>query len=275
MSLRIGTNIASLSAQRYLTKNQRQVENSYEALASGSRLSTPQNDAAGFAISELLRAQVAGARQSESNVRTAAAMVQTAEGSLAEQNNILVRLRELAINSASDTIGDEEREFLDQEFQGLVEEFDRIAHVSSFGSKKLLTGSSEEFSFQVGPYKGSENTISFKLDSDTRASSVGIDGLSVDDQDAAQDAIEYIDDAVMEVAGARAKFGAVQSRFYYAGDNLAVSAQNLEEARSIIADVDVAEESAKLARAQVLQEAGIAVLASANSAPTRAMKLIG
>ncbi|MEK6553733.1 MAG: flagellin [Bdellovibrionota bacterium] len=274
MSLRIGTNIASLTAQRFLTKNQRQVEDSYQALASGSRLTTPQNDAAGFAVSELLRAQVAGARQSESNVKTAAAMLQTAEGSLNEQNNILVRLRELAINSASDTIGDEEREFLDQEFQQLVQEFDRIAEVSRFGSKKLLSGSGEEFDFQVGPYKGSENVISFKLDSDTRASSVGIDGLSVDDQDAAQDAIESIDDAVMQVAGSRAKFGAVQSRFQFAGDNLAVTAQNLEEARSVIADVDVAEESAKLAGAQVLQEAGISVLASANMSPHKALKLI-
>jgi flagellin len=274
VSLRIGTNVASLNAQRYLEKNQRQVEDSFKALSSGSRLSTPQNDAAGFAISELLRAQVAGARQSESNVRTAAAMLQTAEGSLNEQNNILVRLRELAINSASDTIGDTEREFLDQEFQGLVQEFDRIAEVSRFGSKKLLSGSNEEFSFQVGPNKGAENTIEFKLDSDTRASSVGIDGLSVDDQDAAADAIDSIDEAVMQVAGSRAKFGAVQSRFYYAGDNLAVTAQNLDEARSIIADVDVAEETSKLARAQILQDAGISVLASANMAPTKAMKLI-
>lgn len=275
MSLRVGSNIASLAAQRYLTKTQRQVEDSYKALASGSRLTTPQNDAAGFAISELLKGQAAGARQSKHNVQTAAAMIQTAEGSLAEQNNILVRLREIAINSASDTIGDTERDFLNQEFQGLVDEFDRIASVARFGSKELLTGSNEEFEFQVGPYKGDENVIQFKLDSDTRASSVGIKGLAVDDQDSAQDAIESIDEAVTVVAGSRAKFGAVQSRFYYAQDNLDVSAQNLEEARSIIADTDVAEESAKLARAQILQEAGISVLASANMAPSKALKLVG
>ena len=274
MSLRVGTNLASLTAQRYLTKNQRQVEDSYKALASGTRLSTPQNDAAGFAISELLRGQAAGARQSRTNVQTASAMIQTAEGSLAEQNNILVRLREIAINSASDTIGDTEREFLDMEFQQLVAEFDRIAEVARFGSKQLLSGSNEEFEFQVGPYQGAENVISFRLDSDTRASSVGITGLSVEDQDSAQDSIESIDEAVTLVAGSRAKFGAVQSRFYYAGDNLDVTAQNLEEARSVIADVDVAEETSKLARAQILQEAGISVLASANVAPTKALKLI-
>lgn len=275
MSIRVGSNIASLSAQRYLSKNQRQIEDSFKALSSGSRLSTPQNDAAGFAISELLRAQVAGTKQSKTNVQTAVAMVQTAEGALNEQNNILVRMRELAVNAASDTIGDTEREFLDEEFQMLVSEFDRIAKVTRFGTKELLTGSGEEFDFQVGPYKGSENQISFKLDADTSGSNVGIDGLSVDDQGSARDALEDIDEAVTQVAGVRAQFGAIQSRFSYAIDNLDVQHQNLEAARSLIADVDVAEETSKLARAQILNEAGISVLASANQSPLKALKLIG
>lgn len=274
MSLRIGSNIASLTAQRYLAKNQRQTVESFRALASGSRLSTPQNDAAGFAISELLRAQVAGTKQSKANSQTAIAMIQTAEGSLNEQNNILVRMRELAVNSASDTIGDTEREFLNEEFQNLVAEFDRISKVSRFGSKQLLTGTGEEFTFQVGPYKGSENEIKFKLDADTSASNIGIDGLAIDDQDEALDALADIDEAVTQVAAVRAKFGAIQSRFQYAIDNLDVQHQNLEEARSIIADVDVAEETSKLARAQVLNEAGVSVLAQANSYPLKLMKLI-
>ncbi len=274
MSLRIGTNIASLSAQRYLSKNQRQMESSYQALASGSRLSTPQNDAAGFAISEILRGQAAGAKQAESNARAASAMLQTAEGSMNEQNNILVRLRELAVNSASDTIGDTERGFLDNEFQQLTQEFDRIAKVARFGSKELLSGSGEEFQFQVGSYAGEDNRISFKLDADTSASSVGIDGLAVDDQGNAESALSTIDEAVSMVAGNRAAFGAVQSRLSYAMDNLQVQHQNLDEARSIIADTDVAEETSKLARAQVLEQAGISVLASANQAPMSVLKLI-
>lgn len=275
MSLRIGSNVASLTAQRFLEKNQRETGDSFKALASGSRLSTPQNDAAGFAISELLRAQVAGTKQSKTNTETATAMIQTAEGSLNEQNNILVRMRELAVNAASDTIGDTEREFLDEEFQLLVDEFDRISKVSRFGSKQLLTGSGEEFTFQVGPNKGSENEIEFTLDSDTSAGNVGIEGLAVDDQDAAADALADIDDAVTQVAGVRAKFGAAQSRLQYAMDNLDVQHQNLEEARSLIADVNVAEETSKLAKAQVLNEAGLSVLAQANANPMKLIKLIG
>lgn len=275
MSIRINSNVASLTAQRYLQKNQREVEASYKALSSGTRLSSPQSDAAGFAISELLRGQVAGTLQSKKNAQTATALIQTAEGSLNEQNNILVRLRELAVNSASDTIGDNEREFIDSEFQMLKSEFDRIANSSRFGSKQLLTGSGEEFSFQVGPYNGAENVIEFSLDADTTASNVGIDGLSISDQDSALDSLESIDEAALKVAGVRAHLGAAQSRFSYAVDNLDVQRQNLEEARSIIADVDVAEETAKLARAQVLQESGIAVLAQANEYPRRVLKLIG
>lgn len=275
MSLRINSNVASIAAQRYLSKNQRVVEDQFKALASGSRLSTPQNDAAGFAISELLRAQVAGARQAKNNTQAAIAFVQTAEGALNEQNNILIRMRELAINAASDTIGDQEREFLNQEFQMLTAEFDRIAKVTRFGSKELLVGTGEEFTFQVGAYKGEENVIRFTMDSDTTAESVGIDGLDVSDQDDAADTLEYIDEAVMKVGGARASLGAIQSRFQFASDNLDVQGQNLEEARSLIADVDVAQATSKLTSAQVLQEAGMAVLVQANAAPGRLLKLIG
>ncbi|OFZ17865.1 MAG: hypothetical protein A2Z20_05810 [Bdellovibrionales bacterium RBG_16_40_8] len=274
MSLRINSNIASITAQRFLSKNQRQVEDSFKALASGTRLSTPKNDAAGFAISELLRAQVAGNEQSSKNAKTAVAFIQTAEGGLNEQNNILIRMRELAVNSASDSIGEKERGFVDEEFQLLIAEFDRIAKSTRFGSKTLLMGSGEEFSFQVGPYAGEENIIKFKLDSDTRSSSVGIDGANIADQDDALDALENIDEAIMHVSGARARLGGVQSRFQFAIDNIDSQRQNVEEARSIIADVDVAEETSKLARAQVLQEAGLSVLTQANAYPRKLMRLI-
>jgi flagellin len=274
LSLRINSNIASVTAQRFLEKSQRQVDDSFKALASGSRLSTPQNDAAGFAISELLRAQVAGLGQSAQNVKMATAMIQTAEGGLNEQNNILVRMRELAVNAASDTIGDNERGFVNDEFQQLTSEFDRIAKSTSFGSRKLLNGSGEEFSFQVGPYKGDENVIKYKLNANTTSSSVGISGLDISDKGDAQSALDTIDEAVTKVAGVRANLGGVASRFQYANDNLEVQKQNVDEARSLIADVDVAEETSKLARAQVLQESGMAVLAQANAFPTKLIKLI-
>lgn len=275
MSMRINSNIASLTAQRYLTKNQRVIEDQSKALASGTRLNSPRNDAAGFAISEMLRSQVAGTKQASTNTQTAVAMIQTAEGSLNEQNNILVRLRELAVSSASDTVGDNEREFINNEFEQLVEEFDRIAKSARFGTKELLTGTGEEFSFQVGPNKGPENVIKFTLEADTQADTVGIEGLNVLDQDDALDALDAIDSGVMDVAGIRSQLGAVQSRFDFAVDNLAVQSQNLEEARSLIADVDIAEATSKLARANILQEAGVSVLAQANQFPKAMLRLIG
>ncbi len=274
MSIRINGNVGSMTAQRFLAKNDREAIKSFKALSSGSRVNSPEDDAAGFAISELLRAQSKGTKQSKTNAETAVAMVQTAEGSLNEQNNILVRMRELAVNAASDTIGDRERGFLDVEFQLLIDEFDRIAKASRFGSKQLLTGSGEHFSFQVGPNKGPENVIEFSLDADTRAPEVGIDGLSIDDQDGALSTLEDIDDAVLKVAGVRSSLGAVQSRFHYAIDNLEVQRENLESARSLIADVDVAEEVSNLARAQILQEAGISVLAQANNHTKSLLRLI-
>ncbi len=275
MPLRINSNIASIAAQRFLEKSQRQVEDSFKALASGSRLSSPQNDAAGFAISELLRAQVAGLDQSGRNTRTATAMIQTAEGGLNEQNNILVRMRELSVNAASDTIGDKERGFINEEFQMLISEFDRIAKSTKFGSKDLLSGTGEEFQFQVGPNKGAENVIKFKLDADTTAGNIGIDGLDISDKDNANSALQTIDESVLKVAGVRSRLGGVQSRFRYAADNLDAQKENVEQARSLIADVDVAEETSKLSRAQVLQESGMAVLAQANMAPQKLLKLIG
>ena len=274
MALRIGSNIPSLTAQRYLAQNQKQIETSYRALASGSRLSGPQNDAAGFAISETLHSQVASLGQAKRNAENAQAMIQTAEGALNEQNNILVRMRELAVNAASDTIGNKERVYVNDEFSQLLAEFDRIAKTTQFGSKKLLSGTEKNFSFQVGSNEGPENEIRFKLNSDTRASAVGIDGLDVLEKSDARDALSSIDDALEKLAGTRAKLGAVQSRFNYAIDNLDVQKENVESARSVVADVDVAAEASRLVRAQILNQAGISVLAQANSYPKTLLRLL-
>jgi flagellin len=244
------------------------------ALASGSRVSQPGNDPAGFAISESLRGQLSGLKQARRNSESAISMLQAAEGGLAEQNNILVRLRELAIYAASDTIGDDERGFLNGEYQQLTQEFDRIAKATRFANKQLLTGSGEEFSFQVGAYSGEENTIEFTLEANTTASDVGIDGLAIDDQDAALDTLEDIDGALLKLAEARSSFGAVQGRLQFAADHLAVQAQNIDSARSQIADADIAEEASKLATNQIIQDSGIAVLAAANMNTARVAKLI-
>lgn len=274
MSFRIGSGIASITAQRYLDKNQRQTEKSLRSLASGSRIVQAGDDAAGFAIGENLRGQISGIRQAKFNTESAVAMIQTAEGSLNEQNNILIRMRELSVYSASDTVGENERGFLDKEYQQLAAEFDRIAQSARFGNKQLLTGSGQKFEFHVGPFNGPENRVEFSLDADTTAENVGIKGTSVSSQDDAEDSLATLDEALLKVAGARSTFGAAQSRFQYTIDTLAAQGENMEQARSLIVDVDVAEEVSKLARSQILQDMGVSVLSQANMDSQRVMRLI-
>lgn len=275
MSLRVASLNPSLMAQRYLNLSSRQVESAFSALASGSRFSKPANDAAGFAISESLRGQIAGTKQASRNGEAAMAMIQTAEGGLNEQNNILIRMRELAVQAASDTYSDDEREFLDMEFQQLSKEFDRIAKTTVYGRRQLLTGSGENFEFHVGAFDGEENRVSFSLNANTTAENLDVNGLSVEDDDDAVDALEYIDGGMMELGKARAHFGAIQARMQHAIDHLNVQSDNLEVARSLIADVDVAEEVSKLVSAQIRQEAGVSVLTQANQNPRSVMRLLG
>lgn len=274
MAFRVSSLTAASAATRHLGRAQKQIDRSLQSLASGSRVVRAGDDAAGFAIAESLRGQLGGTKQAKFNAETAVSLVQTAEGGLNEQNNILVRLRELAVYSASDTIGDEEREFLNTEFQQLISEFDRIAKSTRYGNKQLLTGTGEEFDFQVGAFQGPENVISFKLDANTTSNDMEIAGLDITDQDEAASALEDIDNAIVKISGARSTFGAMQSRLGYAINTLAVQAENLEEARGHIVNVDMAEEVTKLAQAQILQQAGTSVIAQANMASARALRLL-
>jgi flagellin len=274
MAFRIGSNTTSVAAARYVEAAQRQIDKSLQSLASGSRVVHAGDDAAGFAIAESLRGQVGGTKQAKFNAESAVGLVQTAEGGLNELNNILVRLRELAVYSASDTIGDDERGFLNTEFKGLTEEFDRIAKSTRYGNKQLLTGTGEEFTFQVGAFKGPENVIKFKLDANTTSNDVGIDGLEITSKSDAVSSLSDIDSAMLKVSGARATFGAMQSRLQHTIDSLGVQAENLDAARGHIVDVDAAEESTKLAQAQMQQEAGTAVIAQANQSNSRALHLL-
>lgn len=274
MAFRIASSVVPISAGRYLNRAQQQIDKSLGSLASGSRVVRAGDDAAGFAIAENLRGQAAGTKQAKFNGEAAVGMIQTAEGGLNEQNNILVRLRELAVYSASDTVGDVEREFLNDEFQQLTAEFDRIARTTRYGNKQMLTGSGEEFEFQVGAFKGPENVIKFKLDANTTASDTGIDGLAVADQDEALDALEGLDEAIVKVAGTRAGFGAMQSRLQYAINALEVQHENLQTAVGHIVDVDIAEEVSKLAQGQIVQQAAISVVAQANTSARQALRLL-
>lgn len=274
MSFRIGTNTASITAQRYLAKAEARASHAMRALSSGSRIVEAGDDAAGFAISEVLRGQGKSLQQARGNAESAKGLIQVAEGGLNEQNNILIRLRELAMQAASDSVGDDERSFINVEFQQLTEEFDRIARTTTYGNKKLLQGEGEEFEFHLGTDNEESDIIKYTLDADTTASTMKIDKLAVDTQDDAREVLGDIDDSLKKVAGIRANFGAIQSRLEIAGANLEIQYENVAAARSRIADADVAHEVSEMVQGQIQKDFGIAVLAQANQDAQRAIKLI-
>lgn len=275
MGLRINTNVASIGAQRVLGKQQARMEHAEIALASGSRIVKAADDAAGLAISENIRGQMGGIKMARNNSYNAQSLIQVSEGGLNEINNILIRLRELGVQAASDTVSDVEREFLDQEAQQLREESDRIAKSTRFGNKALLDGSGEEFEYHVGPFADEdENVIRYKVSADATASTLGIDGVSVADKGGARDTLQSVDDALVKIGKMRADFGAVQSRLQMTTSNLDIQYENLSAAKSRISDADIAFESAEMASSQILQSASVSVLAQANQNGAAALKLL-
>ncbi len=274
MGLRINTNIASVSAQRQLFKNQRRLEHAQAAMGSGKRIINAADDAAGLAISESIRGQVAGLKMSKQNALNAQSLIQVSEGGLNEISNIMIRLRELGVQAASDNVGDVEREFLDQEAQQLIMESERIAVSTRFGNKLLLSGEQEEMEFHVGPFGGDENIVRAQVAADATTGALGVDGASVGDKDSARDLLGSVDDALIQLGKIRADFGAVQSRLITTNSNVEIQFENLSAAMSRIADADIAYESAEMASAQILQNAAVNTLAAANMNGQMAMKLI-
>lgn len=274
MGMRITTNVGAINAQRQLGTQQTRAAHSLAALSSGSRITQAADDAAGLAISENIKGQTRGIAMARQNAFNAGSLVQVSEGGLSEINNIMIRLRELGVQAASDNIGDEERKFLDQEVQQLVLESDRIAKTTRFGSKKLLDGSGEELEFHVGAFGDEDNIIRYKMSADATASKLGISGVSVEDKGSARDLLGTVDEALVELGKMRADFGAVQSRLNTTTSNLDIQYENLSAAFSRIRDTDVAKESADLASSQVLQQAAVAVMAQANQNPAQALRLL-
>lgn len=274
MGLRIATNTASIAAQRVLSKQQKRAEHSAQALASGSRIVNAADDAAGLAISENFKGQLRGISAARNNANNAISFAQVGEGGLNEVSNILVRLRELGVQAASDTVSDVERGFLNNEAQQLIQEADRIAKTTMFGKTKLLDGSGGQLEFHVGPQGGEDNVIAFEFDADATTSALGISGLAVGDKGDAREALESVDEAISKVGSLRANFGAMQSRMESTVSNLDVSYENLSAANSRIRDTDIAKETAEMASASILQNTAVSVLAQANQMPSVALKLV-
>lgn len=277
MGFRINTNVASLQAQGSLKKVSAETENTFAKLSSGSRITKSADDAAGLAISEKLKAEIRSANQANRNTNDAVSMVQVAEGGLNESQNILTRLRELAIQSASDTVGDVERGMTNLEYQQLKEELNRISQVTEFNGTKLLNGTGEKKEFQIGTKAGEfENRIAYEPGQmDASVESLGIDSLDVSSKTGAQDSLAAVDSAIEKISGQRATLGALQNRLVSTSNNLSVYTENLSAANSRIRDVDYAEETAKSARNQIISSASSSVLAQANMNGQAALKLIG
>lgn len=276
MGMRVTTNIAALNAQRNLVTSQMNMHDSFAKLASGSRINKAADDAAGLAISENLRAQIRSARQANRNANDGISMVQVAEGGLNEIGNILVRMRELGIQASSDTVGDRERGFIDTEIQQLKNEAERISKVTTWGTTKLLDGSSPSFDFQIGIFNNSfEDRISFDAGKNVATNdALNIASLDYKSKDGAQGALETLDAAQTRVNEMRSNLGALQNRLQSTTANLGVSEENLSAANSRIRDTDVAEASSELTRNNILMQAGTAALAQANQMNSVALSLI-
>ena len=306
MGLRIRTNVQAINAQRQLAMSTQTAARHMEKLSSGYRINRAADDAAGLAISENLNADIRSLGQAKRNANDAVAMVQVAEGSLNEISSIMIRLRELSIQSASDTIGGREREYLNREFMALKDEIDRIALASDFNGTRLLIGNKEvapelllnhnrsPLEMQVGkdyllPPDGldSPNPVNIiridfsRFNATTNGdgsleigASIDEDGTRIDSKNFAQLTINRLDQALNKVNSYRATLGAIQNRLVSTDRNLGISMENLNEARSRIRDADFAAETAEFTQASIMQQAGTSILAQANQFPRVALKLL-
>ncbi len=280
MALTINTNVASLNAQRNLSNSQGALNKSMQRLSSGLRINSAKDDAAGLAISDRMTSQIRGLNQAARNANDGISLAQTAEGALQETTNILQRMRELAVQSANDTNTDADRASLDAEFAQLVSEIDRIADTTSFNGKVLLSGgfsaAANAAVFQVGANAG--QTISVNIGRAT-ASFLGntnsMAGAGVSTRASASGAIANIDYAIGQVDSTRGALGAVQNRFESTIANLSNVSENLSAARSRILDADIAAETSAMTKFNILQQAGVSILAQANQAPQLALSLLG
>ena len=279
MALVINSNISSLNAQRNLERTQGDLQTSLQRLSSGLRVNSAKDDAAGLYSIAVQTADIRGVQQAARNASDGISFAQTAEGAMAEVGNNLQRIRELAVQSANGATSDEARSGIQKEVDQLTQEISRIVATADFNGTKLLDGSTTSLSFQVGQDGVANNQVSVSLDSLTGISGYSSDvtatgTIDVDDSANASAAIGNIETAITTVAAARSTMGAVQNRFDAVISNLNNYAENLTAARSRIQDADFAAETAALTRAQILQQAGVAMVSQANSLPQTALSLL-
>lgn len=273
----INTNLASINAQRNLNASSQAMQNSLTKLSSGLRINKAADDAAGLAISQKMQAQINGLNQAQSNAQDGISLLQTAEGGLNETQNILQRMRELAVEGANDTLDSSDRNAISTEMSALSDEIAKIAGQTKFNGKVLLNGGSiatTGLSLQVGANDGETMTVSI---GNMSAASLGVTAASVSVAAAstANNTISEIDGAIAKVSTQRAQLGAWQNQLQSTINNLTTSSENITAARSRITDVDMAQEMSNFTKNQVLQQAGVSMLAQANQVPQAVLKLLG
>ncbi len=276
MGLRINTNIASINAQRHLANTTTRLHLSMERLSSGLRINRAGDDAAGLAISESLKSDIRALQQASRNAADGISMVQTGEGALDEVSSILVRLRELAEQAATETLGSSERAYLDQEFQDMLAEITRISDSTEFNGTVLLDGSANTLDIQVGIGTTSTSQVSLDLGDDLDAAGLGLTASTIGGTDStnALAAITAVEAATTTVSAKRAEFGAVQNRLDTAIRSIGMTVENLSAANSRIRDVDIAAETSNMTANQILQQAGVSILGQANLTPQMAIMLL-
>lgn len=277
MGMRITTNVASLNAQKVLVGNSREMQKSMAQLSTGSRITKAGDDAAGLAISENLKSQIRSYGQAMRNANDGISMIQTAEQSMGEVSNVITRLRELGVQAASDTIGDQERGFINKEVEALKSEIQRVAESASFGSRKLLNGTGGVYDIHIGTSSNqATDWIAYDSSStDVTLGTLGISDLDFSSKDGARSGLSSLDTAQSSVNGSRANLGAMQNRLSSSSDVISTMTENLNAANSRIRDTDVAASTSELARNNVLLQGTTATLAQANQLPQMALKLIG
>lgn len=277
MGFRINTNTASIAAQRSLSVNTRETEGNLAKLSSGTRITKAADDAAGLAISEKMKANIRSLKQADRNANDGISMVQTAEGGLNEVSSILTRMRELAVQTSSDTVGDTERSMTNMEYQNLKLELERISQVTEFNGSKLLNGEGEKYDFQIGANNDSfKDRISYEAGHvNARMDNLGLAELDVSTKAGSQESLSSVDAAIEKVSGFRAFLGGIQNRLVSTSNNLQINVENLSAANSRIRDVDYADATATKAKNDILGAAGTSVLAQANMTGQNALKLIG
>ena len=271
MPLRVTNNINSISAQRHLSKTQSGLSKALERLSSGMRVNRAADDAAGLAISEKLRSNIRALSQASRNASDGVALIQVTEGAMEEIANMLVRMKELSEQAATETVSSTERGYLATEFDALVEEIDRIASSAKFNETPLLDGSLD-VRVQIGTSNGSTDNLRLSV-GDVHATSLGVSG-TLDTATNAANMLSTLTTAIQNIAGRRAGLGALQNRLESIISHIDTVTENLTGAESRIRDADIAAETANMTKYNILVQAGVAVLAQANQEPSVALQLL-